>query len=1075
VTTLRPLTGIAKRVYDDIMSLEPEAAAEYARMVVWGALQHDMEVHQDVLQHRIDTIVSKRAAYLKEGVVRTYVSKRASGDDVDHLHRVAEVVSKAGFGSLTTEERRRFAQLQGHDPRTGQFKSKTKIIRYNDRAKPMSGRFAGSIGMQEDKAKHLSRRDRAQYHQAYLQLAGMLDEFTEVPAGTATVSLLYRKGPLGGLERVSVPYVPGQKPDDYLDASKFKGPAEKKLVEASVIVDGGLNVEGAAFNLVGGLTGSPAAGGRAARAMTLDPETGKAPGLENFKTFAEDWDTLDAEDVRNPSSRVFRRMRAGSKLLSDLAGPTLPYQAQMALRTAEIAGQYGPEAQKVIGPHADRAAYRYRGVEKRPDPGLQSVVSSSSRDQVIYGKWERHGHGPAVHQESKLVSYFQNRLPDAELMHLQRKSGTIPPSEGVIIDKKGKVVTQAVGYGDDWYLPFNLKTLSKLRGGDYIRTRTFGGPTTEDIYTGLMSGARSVTVVSHNGVFTIEFDESFRGTRRYSDKAGRMVKRYGHLLDAVKSQDVRLAEIPAERMRDLHAMVAAEGLNPRDRTDRKEYDERLSELIEEEKRDPQLSEAQKRKLAEDFVNAKASHMKTQDGYAADWTALAQEEIGREVASRRAQHNALYGHLSAPLTAPQFVEEEARQYVAAGFATPEAVIGSKGWNDEFEEVLSRAESEERAKRSPLELNGMGYHKSMEALQQQFPYYITNVDWRNRDPKGFDYGYVKPRFNRPEGALVGYYDTSIEGIPGLPGPHGATGKLTADTVRHQNRLVTALPSRDKTPAKVEEKAQATEAPAAGGRPDQDLEAMVALRRELRGRTSITDPNTGRATAIGPVRNQLDDNMRWLYAMDDRTFLEEARRNPAAAKKGLLEDVRTFMDKGFGSVPQDSVDRLERPEQAKKGREWDLVEMMLGNAMDVTYDFGDEVGPGRTPAQYQRVAESKKAKIHVGEKQDIDDYIREQYRFYQAALGSEGRLRPSHAPRYEQNIRNAMIYKQALRRKDEAEKHLADQADLERREREAAMRDRDIVIQTNDPSTARHIASGQDPRVIDGSAERREDDQR
>ena len=56
-----------------------------------------------------------------------------------------------------------------------------------------------------------------------------------------------------------------------------------------------------------------------------------------------------------------------------------------------------------------------------------------------------------------------------------------------------------------------------------MRTRAAGGPTTEDIYTGLLTGARQVQVVSNSGVFTVEFDPDLRGGRRYTDKAARMV------------------------------------------------------------------------------------------------------------------------------------------------------------------------------------------------------------------------------------------------------------------------------------------------------------------------------------------------------------------------------------------------------------------------------------------------------------------------------------------------------------------------------------------------------------------------
>jgi hypothetical protein len=40
----------------------------------------------------------------------------------------------------------------------------------------------------------------------------------------------------------------------------------------------------------------------------------------------------------------------------------------------------------------------------------------------------------------------------------------------VIIDADGDVVSQAVGFSDDHYLPFDLANLTRLRGGQYVRT-----------------------------------------------------------------------------------------------------------------------------------------------------------------------------------------------------------------------------------------------------------------------------------------------------------------------------------------------------------------------------------------------------------------------------------------------------------------------------------------------------------------------------------------------------------------------------------------------------------------------------
>ena len=129
--------------------------------------------------------------------------------------------------------------------------------------------------------------------------------------------------------------------------------------------------------------------------------------------------------------------------------------------------------------------------------------------------------------------YYLDKLPSEEQTRISIAAGAVPPSQGVIIDADGDVVSEAMGFNGDHYVPFDLKNLRSLQGGQYVRTRATGGPTTEDIYTGLLSGARQLQVVSQSGVFTVEFDPSLRGGRRYSDKARQMVGRYQRLLDAV--------------------------------------------------------------------------------------------------------------------------------------------------------------------------------------------------------------------------------------------------------------------------------------------------------------------------------------------------------------------------------------------------------------------------------------------------------------------------------------------------------------------------------------------------------------
>lgn len=185
-----------------------------------------------------------------------------------------------------------------------------------------------------------------------------------------------------------------------------------------------------------------------------------------------------------------------------------------------------------------------------------------------------------------ISSHLAENAPNKDLFALQLDSGNTPPSEGVIIDKEGNIAVQAVGYGDDHYLPFNLKNMKQLRGGEYIRTRSVGGPTSEDIYTGLLMGAKRIQVNSRSGSFIVEFEDDFTGKRRYNDKAKRMVRRYEQILDSVQSEQVDRQSVRPE----IRAQFSEEIDTKYPGMRRPEKKKMLQTRIDEYKRDPEMSE-----------------------------------------------------------------------------------------------------------------------------------------------------------------------------------------------------------------------------------------------------------------------------------------------------------------------------------------------------------------------------------------------------------------------------------------------------------------------------------------------------
>ena len=492
--------------------------------------------------------------------------------------------------------------------------------------------------------------------------------------------------------------------------------------------------------------------------------------LDKYRVASDNYsDRLVRAGEINPyesgTTRNMQRVGAAAQFVEDIPGADkLPSKAKRALAAGKYVGELGPEAERVMGPTIRSAAYRYRGVEKNPEGRLmdsirQTVAGSinpdDARDRLFHPRMVTHETqygAEEVAEPSKFLQYWQSRLPDKNLLDLHLNSGAIAPSEGMIFNRQGDVVTQAVGYGDDHYLPFNLKKLSRAKGGEYVRTRTVGGPTTEDIYAGLMSGTRGVTVVSHSGIFTIEFDPEFRGGRRYNDKAARMMERYGKLVDTLDSQTVQLSQIPESRKREIYEQAEMEipGNTPGTILERKK---KAQELMGMEKYNPTPSQETRDEWRSEFLAEEASKW-NREGDPMSWD-QAKSSVEARAGSRLSDDQA---------------------------------IAELGLNDSYDKYVRYREGQYRQEMSPLTLNGEGYYKALSALKEQFPYYISDVKWtpNTQGQNARDKGYVKAKHLRPAAAKDGYWDRSIEGYSGsIPDRNGnPSGKYRADKGGYAN---------------------------------------------------------------------------------------------------------------------------------------------------------------------------------------------------------------------------------------------------------------------------------------------------
>lgn len=600
--------------------------------------------------------------------------------------------------------------------------------------------------------------------------------------------------------------------------------------------------------------------------INLTQALGRTGG--KISQFEQEWNRTNPEQA-STNRRTYDRIAAGSRVLSSSGNPKLMAAGQFG----EFVGRYGPEAEKVIGPHLRRTTYRYRGTERRLDSALIQSTNDKTRD-LLRGQ-KNQEITPDLRADASrqaAAAYLLKRLPSTKLTDLQLKSGKVPPSEGVIINADGKIITQAVGYSDDHYLPFNLKNLKGLQGGQYVRSRASGGPTTEDIYAGLVSGARSVTVVSRSGIFTIDFDDAFRGSRRYNDKAAQMVSRYGKLLDAIKSEQVERSKLSPEDRARLRDEVESEmeGLG----YSRTEVERAVQQRIKEYKSNPELSTEE---LASINREAKAAHP----------------------------------------------EDEKKQRIARA------------------DMIDRAMEEKASNK--YRLDGEGYAAALDALREQFPYYLDRINYVHRKSEGGlgqvfstepDTGYVAPRYLRPQAAQEGYFDREVNG----------RGKISAKHINYANWQHNPERTAGRS---AEMPRQTDEAPA-----PQKTNATDALRA-ARVRAAASK---GAADALWSAAKQLeemhenpgDELSRLISNREnfDQVFADPVRRRRAeeTVRRGY-EALDTEQNRAKSPGFFDSMDQLLRTYslqgKALEHRQFsnEAFEESLGNSPSQPFDFNEK----------------------------------------------------------------------------------------------------------------------------------------
>ena len=723
----------AEKAFNLVMKMDDETAEMFTHIVVSDLMEQDISKNLETIQKAIDVVFEKRMEMVKKAIVRT----AQTTDDPTVLEYAKALRRVEEFGKAERNQYFYGAPWEESNYRRdpgGRFSAKVTHTMANPLRKETAETAIGSYG-----PEGLTNEQRAQYQDEYRQVASFLANVGQMGAGDSDVVYHLR-------DRAGHQYT--QKHNAGMPTAMLENPDTQLVaMEAKPLT---LNAGGAAWGMAGSMT--PETMERIGNTFQDRTSTGAMQGP--VPTFTGGWET--AGNARESNSRLFNRLESSGSFLSDVAPKGS--KAQIAGKFGQIVGQYGPEAEKVIGPTARKTGYRYRGTEKIPDEELVSVYGRQIADAKRYGitekeadkrlagfgttreqargdftsfqtrratgsnkepvpfeagapepsqisryrayeqglesrkpTWAEQGAGSAV-----VADYLRRKVPSKELYKLHMEAGNTPPSEGIIINKDGQLAVQAVGYGDDHYLPFNLKNLSSLKGGEYIRNRSVGGLTAEDVYTGLITGARRVTVVSRSGTFSMEFAPDFRGGRRHNDKARRMTNRYEQLLDAVQSGQVDRAQVPKVWKDAIKNEVLTDPYyaNVPKTLQRQEINNRIKEF----KENPEIE--------------------------------GRDEDRAEKLSLDMEARAARGEI------PEYTAKEFRRQV---------------FNSLFD-----------MKEVRFRLNGIGYEAALNSLQEQFPYYITDVNTnptRDKETPEFemDLGYVEPGRNRPTKARAGLHGT------------------------------------------------------------------------------------------------------------------------------------------------------------------------------------------------------------------------------------------------------------------------------------------------------------------------------
>lgn len=165
----------------------------------------------------------------------------------------------------------------------------------------------------------------------------------------------------------------------------------------------------------------------------------------------------------------------------------------------------------------------------------------------------------SIGREAAVVSLIRAIPYDKQAAELAVSAGKEPPSQGIIIRDDGQAKEMYQGVGPDTFLPFSGRSMSELPNGQYVRSRTLGGPTPEDLKALVVGGAKSATVVSASGVYTIHLNPDMSRAQLASPDVLAIGSNYERMLQQVQESRTYIKDISPMEKRQIERDAIDQG------------------------------------------------------------------------------------------------------------------------------------------------------------------------------------------------------------------------------------------------------------------------------------------------------------------------------------------------------------------------------------------------------------------------------------------------------------------------------------------------------------------------------------